>query len=109
LEHCHPEVRAPGKLAALIRPNDTIGNPELCHEGPEDGQGGLLGFGKERPNPSQLTVNNEEVGAKPIVRTNDPVEGLIGAFVVFCGRPKKTKIHEEFGATTGDALSSFLG
>ncbi len=47
LEHHRSEVRVPGKLAALIRPKDTVGDPELCHEGPEDGQGGFLGFGEE--------------------------------------------------------------
>jgi hypothetical protein len=66
-EHCCNKFIATGKFAALARPEEAASIAEVAEKGQADIDWGILGQRKEGPTVTGGTINDEEVGAIPVV------------------------------------------
>ncbi len=66
-EHCSNKFIATGKLATLVRPEEAASIAEVAEKGQADSEWGILGQRKEGPTATGGTINDEEVGAIPVV------------------------------------------
>ncbi len=66
-EHCSNKFITTGKFPALVRPEEVASIAEVAEKGQADIDWGILGRRKEGPTATGGTVNDEEVGAIPVV------------------------------------------
>ncbi len=66
-EHCSNKFIATGKFAALVHPEEAASIAEVAEKGQADIDWGILGRRKKDSTATGGTINNEEVGAIPVI------------------------------------------
>ena len=96
------------RFAALVCSDNACANAELFHEGREILRGGSLDFVRKAHTHREALLTIKVHGVA-LIRSDDAIGRIVGAFVVVGQGGHESKVHEELGATCGDTFSNTLG